>query len=192
MGRGAFAVVSSHLSQLKVLAGEETGIVNASLQFDPDRMEPTFRLVKGRPGRSYGLAIARRLGFPGHVLDRAEGYQEEGEARLEELLEQLERREREAEIQQAELQRANDTAEHTRAELERREKALRDAERGAEEHARRDARRLLLEAREQVEAAIEDLRAEAEAQDGLDTNVQSIGWNQCPGRANPRTGLSRR
>jgi DNA mismatch repair protein MutS2 len=168
VGRGAFAVVSSHLSQLKVLAGEGSGIVNASLQFDPDRMEPTFRLVKGRPGRSYGLAIARRLGFPGHVLDRAEGYQEEGEARLEELLEQLERREREAEIQQTELQRLQDTAERTRVALERREKALREAERGAEEHARRDARRLLLEAREEVEAAIEDLRAEAETRADLD------------------------
>jgi DNA mismatch repair protein MutS2 len=166
--RGAFAVVSSHLSQLKVLAGEGTGIVNASLQFDPDRMEPTFRLVKGRPGRSYGLAIARRLGFPGHVLDQAEGYQEEGEARLEELLEQLERREREAEIQQAALQREQAAAERTRRDIEGREKALREAERGAEEHARRDARRLLLEAREEVEAAIGDLKAEAEARADLD------------------------
>jgi DNA mismatch repair protein MutS2 len=71
--RGAFSVVSSHLGQLKRLDGADTGIVNASLQFDPDRMEPTYQLVKGRPGRSYGLAIARRLGFPGDVLDRAEG-----------------------------------------------------------------------------------------------------------------------
>jgi DNA mismatch repair protein MutS2 len=168
VGRGAFAVVSSHLSQLKVLAGEDSGIVNASLQFDPDRMEPTFRLVKGRPGRSYGLAIARRLGFPGHVLDRAEGYQEKGEARLEELLEQLERRERDAEVQRAELQRERARAERTRVDVERREKALREAERGAEEHARRDARRLLLEAREEVEAAIEDLRAEAKTRAALD------------------------
>ena len=168
VGRGAFAVVSSHLSQLKVLAGEDSGIVNASLQFDPDRMEPTFRLVKGRPGRSYGLAIARRLGFPGHVLDRAEGYQEEGEARLEELLEQLERREREAEIQHAELQREQAIAERTRADLEERGQALREAERGAEEHARRDARRILLEAREEVEAAIAELRAAGEARADLD------------------------
>ena len=35
-------------------------------------MVPTYRFVKGRPGRSYGLAIARRLGFPAGVLDRAE------------------------------------------------------------------------------------------------------------------------
>jgi DNA mismatch repair protein MutS2 len=168
VGRGAFAVVSSHLSQLKVLAGEDTGIVNASLQFDPDRMEPTFRLVKGRPGRSYGLAIARRLGFPGHVLDRAEGYQEEGEARLEELLEQLERRERETEVQQSELRQERATAEQTRVDLQRREKALREAERGAEDQARRDARRLLLEAREEVEAAIADLRAQAEIRADLD------------------------
>ncbi|MCA1789409.1 MAG: hypothetical protein LC667_06005, partial [Thioalkalivibrio sp.] len=60
VARGALTIASSHLGALKRLDGEGTGIVNASLQFDADRMEPTYRLLKGRPGRSYGLAIARR------------------------------------------------------------------------------------------------------------------------------------
>src|SRR5690606_5565569 len=95
--RGARTIVSSHLGALKRLDGEGSRIVNASLQFDAERMEPTYRLVKGLPGRSYGLAIARRLGFPGAVLDRADGYRDDDEARLEETLARLERREAEAE-----------------------------------------------------------------------------------------------
>jgi DNA mismatch repair protein MutS2 len=161
-------VVSSHLSRLKALAGEGTGIVNASLQFDPERMEPTYRLVKGRPGRSYGLAIARRLGFPPAVLDRAEGHQESGEARLEELLEDLERRERDLEIRQAELRGVEQAAEVLRGDLERRDQAVRDAERGAEEQARKDARRMLLDARAEVEATIAELRSAAQARTDLD------------------------
>src|SRR2546422_7629110 len=48
------------------------GIVNASLQFDAETLTPTYRLLKGVPGRSYGLAIARRLGIANDVLAEAE------------------------------------------------------------------------------------------------------------------------
>src|SRR5690606_12840787 len=68
--RGTLTVATSHLGELKRLAGQEAGIVNASLQFDAERLTPTYRLLKGVPGRSYGLAIARRLGFPEPVLER--------------------------------------------------------------------------------------------------------------------------
>lgn len=161
--RGAFAVVSSHLGQLKRLDGEGSGIVNASLQFDPDRMEPTYHLVKGRPGRSYGLAIARRLGFPAEVLDRAEGHQEGDEGRVEELLERLERREREAEALSLELGRDRDEAARLRAEVEERDRALRVEERSARERGREETRQLLMSARREVEEAIDALRREAQA-----------------------------
>ncbi len=166
--RGAFTVVSSHLGQLKRLDGKDTGIVNASLQFDPDRMEPTYQLVKGRPGRSYGLAIARRLGFPGDVLDRAEGYREGDEARMEEVLERLERREREAEAQLGDLERARARAERLRDDVQKRERALREAESTAEQRAREDARRVLLDARAEVEEAIAEVRSAARAEEELE------------------------
>ncbi len=166
--RGAFTVVSSHLGQLKRLDGEDTGIVNASLQFDPDRMEPTYQLVKGRPGRSFGLAIARRLGFPGDVLDRAEGYREGDEARMEEVLERLERRERDAEVQLGELQRARARAERLRDDVEKRERSLREAERTAEQRAREEARRVLLDARAEVEEAIADVRSAAQSEQEME------------------------
>src|SRR5512145_2971128 len=48
------------------------GVVSVSLQFDADTLTPTYRLLKGIPGRSYGLAIARRLGLSADVLGDAE------------------------------------------------------------------------------------------------------------------------
>jgi DNA mismatch repair protein MutS2 len=161
--RGAFAVVSSHLGQLKRLAVDGSGIVNASLQFDPDRMEPTYHLVKGRPGRSYGLAIARRLGFPPQVLDRAEGYQEGDELRMEELLSRLERREREAETRVQELESERARAEALRSDVEIRERALREAERSANARSRDEARKVLMDARQEVEKAIATLKVEVAA-----------------------------
>jgi DNA mismatch repair protein MutS2 len=166
--RGALAVVSSHLGELKRLDGEGTGIVNASLQFDDERMQPTYQLVKGRPGRSFGLAIARRLGFPEGVLQRAEGYREGDETSMEELLARLERREREAEAKVLDLDVQQARASRLRDEMESREHVLREAERSAQERAREEARKLLLKARAEVEEAILELRVAAEGGEDLD------------------------
>jgi len=162
--RGGLAVVTSHLGELKRLDHPGSGIVNASLQFDGERMEPTYHLVKGRPGRSFGLAIARRLGFPAELLDRAESYREAGEAELEELLTRLESREEEARLLVEALEVERREAEGLRAEVAVRAETLRKAERESEGRAREEARRVLLEARSEVDAAIREVR-EATAAD---------------------------
>jgi DNA mismatch repair protein MutS2 len=170
--RGCLTLVSSHLGQLKQLAGEGTGVVNASLQFDSDRMEPTYHLVKGRPGRSFGLAIARRLGFPGDVIDRAESFRDSGDARMDEILESLERREREAERVSVELRREREDVRRRAEEIERRTRDLREAERSSDERARQRARQLLMEARSEVEEVISGLRSVASEAD-LDEAARS-------------------
>ena len=165
---GALTLVSSHLGELKRLDAEGSGIVNASLQFDSERMEPTYRLLKGRPGRSYGLAIARRLGFPARVLDAADGYRDQGEAQVEDLLGRLERREREVEALLASLDRERAETTRLRRDVEEREASLRQAEQTAERRAREDARRVLLEARAEVEEAIREVREAGEREADLE------------------------
>jgi DNA mismatch repair protein MutS2 len=156
--RGALTLATSHLGSLKRLAEPGSGMVNASLQFDPDRIEPTFVLVKGRPGRSYGLSIARRMGLAGGVVDRAEGFVCSDEARVEKLLESLERRDRESSERLLALTRDQEAVAKLRGELEEHERSLRERERSSEQRAREEARRFLLKARSEVEAAIRDVR----------------------------------
>jgi DNA mismatch repair protein MutS2 len=172
---GALTIVTSHLGALKRLDSGGSGVVNASLQFDPDRIEPTYHLLKGRPGRSYGLAIARRLGFPPDLLDRAEGHLPKDEARMEELLAALERKEKEASRLVEALTAERKRAEELKGGLEEREAVLKDQERTARARAQEEARRLLLEARKEVEEAIKDVRASAEEaadQTAVDTASQ--------------------
>jgi DNA mismatch repair protein MutS2 len=156
--RGARALVTSHLGALKRLDGEGTGIVNASLRFDSRRIAPTYELQKGRPGRSYGLAIARRLGVPEEVLARAEAYTDSGELEVESLLARLEQKERELTTALARSEEARARAERLEAEAQDRERRLEERERTAEQRAREQARQLLMDARREVEEAIEDLR----------------------------------
>src|SRR5216117_1114724 len=102
--RRAVTLATTHLGALKQLAAETVGIVNASLQFDAETLTPTYRLLKGVPGRSYGLAIARRLGVAQDVLAEAERGVPEAERTLDRLLASVEARGREIEARAAELE----------------------------------------------------------------------------------------
>ncbi len=160
--RGATTVATTHLGALKALAGEEPGVVNASLQFDSAELRPTSRLVKGVPGRSYGLAIARRLGFPPHVLETADAFLPDEERGAAALLHELEQKERAMAEALAEAENARAQALALRRDVEEREHEVRKREREAERRARQQARDLLLAARQEVDTAIRELRQSAE------------------------------
>jgi DNA mismatch repair protein MutS2 len=161
--RSAFTVATTHLGQLKLLATEERGIVNASLQFDAERLQPTYRLVKGLPGRSYGLAIARRLGLPGAVLERAESTLPQGERDVAKLLLDLEAKEQRLSSETLSLEARLRETESLKAELEERTRELARREKDAERRARQQARDLLLKSRAEVEEAIREVRGAADA-----------------------------
>lgn len=159
--RGSLAVATTHLGALKELATEVAGVVNASLQFDPVALAPTYRLIKGIPGRSYGLSIARRLDIPEDVLSRAEARLPTGERDVNALLAELEsRQERLSEREKEAAVIAEDAKARARRVAER-ETAVRDRERTAERDARKEARRLLLDARAEVDRTIRELKESA-------------------------------
>jgi DNA mismatch repair protein MutS2 len=167
--RGALTVATTHLGQLKLLAGEHPAVVNASLDFDAERLAPTYRMVKGRPGRSYGIAIAQRLGLDVEVVEEAETYLPEGERDIGRLLLDLEAREKEVARLQSELDAGLARTRGLEEELDGRERALSTREKDAERRARQQARDLLLQARREVEEAIQTARTAgasgAEAED---------------------------
>src|SRR6266705_3235667 len=101
--RHAVTLATTHLGALKQLAAETVGIVNESLQFDAETLTPTYRLLKGVPGRSYGLAIARRLGVPADVLAEAERAVPDAERTLDRLLAAVEARGRDLETRAQQL-----------------------------------------------------------------------------------------
>jgi DNA mismatch repair protein MutS2 len=159
--RGAVTLATTHLGALKELASHEPGVVNASLQFDAATLTPTYRFLKGVPGRSYGLAIARRLGVPRHVLDDAEARVPAGERKLDELLAAVEQRERQLRSDQAQATERQEELELLAARLGQqqesqsaREAELKRREKEAEREGRKQARTYLLEARQRVESAL--------------------------------------
>lgn len=164
--QAAFTAVSTHLGDLKTLAGEDPRIVNGSLQFDPATLRPTYRLLRDRPGRSYALEISERLGIPEDVLAAARSRLSDESRALETVLSELEEREEEVETLRArwergqrELEERQGRLEERLAEAERLQAELGRRERALEREARHNAERYLLDARREVEEAIAGLTA---------------------------------
>lgn len=157
--RGSRTVATTHLGALKQIAIEDSRVVNASLQFDAVALAPTYRLIKGIPGQSYGLSIARRLGVPEDVLVRAEARLPEGERDVNALLASLEEREANlAELEKEAAVIAEDARERARRVGER-ERNAGVREREAERRARQEARRYLMAARREIEDTIRKIKS---------------------------------
>ncbi len=201
--RGVQTVATTHLGSLKELAAATDGIVNASLEFDAETLAPTYRFLMGKPGRSYAIAIARRLGLPDDVLARADALTPEAARSLEATLAELETREatlsgREADVESLRARLEADAVKLTRGldDLHARERSIEARAREQEASGREQARTFLLEARRRVEDAlgmaraavneatakearrlVEDgVRDEGEALRKLEEAVRAKGW----------------
>lgn len=153
-------VVTTHYGPLKELAQMMPGFANASVEFDVTRLVPTYRLFLGVPGGSSALEIAGRLGMDEKILDDARQRLPKDDRRLEDLM---------ADLQQKQRQLADDVerASQARAEAERaagEAKALQARLEEAELEARKGLKKKLGEqfqrARAEVQATVDALKRE--------------------------------
>lgn len=156
-------IVTTHLSPLKGWAHETEGAVNATLEFDSERLEPLFRLRVGLPGRSWGIEMAGRMGLPAEIAREARKRLGQEALRLEDLLAHLERLERTVVREQAELERKErDLA----ALIETYRSSIDSFERDRDElkrQAREEALEIVSSTRREMEHLIRDIRiAQAE------------------------------
>ncbi|MEE2656552.1 MAG: Smr/MutS family protein [Chloroflexota bacterium] len=83
---GVTTIATTHLRRVAAYVQETDGMVNASVELDPETFEPTYGLTIGLPGRSYALTIAARVGLPREVVERAQSMLEPEHRRVDELL----------------------------------------------------------------------------------------------------------
>ena len=117
--RGGLTLATTHHNPIKQYALTTPGVETASMEFDAERLTPTYRLLMGVPGRSNALMIARRYGMPEEVLALAQGELDAREVSAEELMGELNER-------QAALTQAERDFQDTVAEAERLKQTYRD------------------------------------------------------------------
>ncbi|MGH9630036.1 MAG: endonuclease MutS2, partial [Bryobacteraceae bacterium] len=113
----AVTLASTHLLALKVYGANTPAVLNASMGFDDETLEPTYVLRLGAPGKSAGLDIATRLGLPAHLIERARSAMSTTEKDIARFLNELHQRVAAAAARENELQ-------HRLAVVEEREKSL--------------------------------------------------------------------
>lgn len=81
--------ITSHYRNVAEYAAESEELANASVELDPTTMLPTYQVLMGIPGRSYAIHVARQLGMPNHVLDKAQSMMDPSHTEAENMLDQL-------------------------------------------------------------------------------------------------------
>ncbi|MBW2273579.1 MAG: Smr/MutS family protein [Deltaproteobacteria bacterium] len=86
---GGRVITTTHYNLLKEMADADTRFCNASVEFDPETLVPTYRLHVGSPGVSSATAVAARMGMPGDVLERTNALLQREDRQLDRMLSEL-------------------------------------------------------------------------------------------------------
>ena len=159
----AFGMVTTHYANLKLLADNHEGIVNGAMLFDTRFMQPMYIMMTGKPGSSFAFEIAKKIGFPRHILDDAANITGDQHLKFEKQLQQLEvdkkairKKEQDLRIADQLLTEVVEKYKGLLAELEGKKKQyLRDAAAEAQE--------LIQKANSQIERTIREIK-EAQAE----------------------------
>jgi DNA mismatch repair protein MutS2 len=179
--RGGAVAVTTHYEGLKALALVDTRFTNASVGFDLWSMTPTFELAMGVPGSSSALAVARRFGMPGTVIDRAERFLAREDRNFETVVQKLHGERAALELARAAAEEREREAERVRARLDAELEAARNRERralseeGAELMGRlRRARDDLREAQAKLRTKKADAQAVRDAASAIDRVAREV------------------
>ncbi len=89
--KNAYGIITTHYSNLKVLADELENTVNANMQFDEKTLEPLFKLHIGQAGSSFTFEVAQKNGIPFSIVNRAKKKVERGKIRLDKTISKLQK-----------------------------------------------------------------------------------------------------
>ena len=156
--QGTTTFATTHYSEIKAFALAKEGMQNASMEFDVNRLCPTYRLFIGIPGKSNAFEISRRLGMKDSLIERAREYLQTEDIAFEDVLSGAEEQRRIAEETAKQTQKEYQEAEKLRRELEKEKNRLQADRLTIREKAREDARSIVSETRREMESLIADLR----------------------------------
>jgi len=157
---GMKVVATTHYNSLKALAQTTPGFMNASVEFDVTTLSPTYRLILGMPGKSSAIEIAGRLGMDETILDHALGLLDREDRAIEQMLGDLQDKQRRLDDDRARIAELRGEAERSAAEASEIADRLRQSEREERKGVKKKLADELLRARAQVQDILDGLKGE--------------------------------
>ena len=157
--RHCICVSTTHYSEIKAFAMTHEGMENASMEFDIDRLCPTYRLYIGIPGKSNAFEISSRLGLPNSIIDKAKGFLKGEDVRFEDIISSAQSQHRIAEEERKMAEEARAELEKLRADAERERRKLDEDRNRLQAKAKEDAKRIVADTKREMENLIVEIRS---------------------------------
>ncbi|HKA16153.1 MAG TPA: endonuclease MutS2 [Myxococcota bacterium] len=155
---GARVIATTHYGLLKEMADVDPRFANASVEFDPETLAPTYRLRVGLPGSSSATAVAARMGLASSVLERANQFLGREDRKLDRMLHELAASRAALESEQREAARLREESEAVRAEYRHKLEKLSQRRDELYRAMREDLDAQFKDAHAQIAAVIRDLQ----------------------------------
>ena len=165
---GAWVLCSTHLGEISQWALSNSRFQNASVQFDEEKLAPTYHLMVGLPGQSRALSIAKRLGLPPQVLDHANRVLGRREKDWREFLHKLEADRLRVLQLEAELRVGQQLLEKDRHILQQREEHLRESHEKAQRDGTEKVQRVLDFLDHEGKRMVKELKSKAKPSENAD------------------------
>ena len=153
-----YGVITTHYTNLKNFAERTPHLVNGAMRYDPEKLQPLYRLEVGKPGSSFAIEIARKIGLPKEVVEHATQLVGKDKIRYDQLLEGLEREKTELETRTAEAAKAERRLKSAAKEYQDLKQHLEDTKLETLRTAKQQAKALLVNTNQQIEATIGEIR----------------------------------
>ena len=154
----AFVLVTTHMGILKNYGYTNPGCINASVEFEAQKLSPSYRLVMGIPGESHAIAIARRSGIPQEIVNSAKKYIATEQADVSSLIKGLNKKHSELDRLQHQARMLGQNLEQKEDKLKEKELGLRRKENELKKGHQQEMHDFLVHSRRQLENLVREIR----------------------------------
>lgn len=151
-------IITTHYNNLKKMADSHSGLINGRMRFDVKKLEPLYQLEIGKPGSSFALEIAGKIGLPRELIQSAKKKVGTDAVELDRLLTELEKEKKHYEEQSKKFERQNSVLEKTILNYKDLQSDLDERKKEIMNEAKVEAKNLLKETNQRVENLIRNIK----------------------------------
>lgn len=166
LAKGCYGVITTHYSNIKYYATGTDGIANGAMMFDVQNIRPLFKLEQGKPGSSFAIEIARKIGLPEDIIRVASDKAGSDHINLERQLREIARDRRYWSQKRDRIRQTDRKVEELESNYEQQLSRIREERREIISKAKEEAQKMIADANRQIENTIRTIK-EAQAEKEL-------------------------
>ena len=156
--RGAYGVITTHYTNLKLYASGETGVINGAMMFDVKNIAPMFKLEMGLPGNSFAFELARKMGLPESIIKDAETRAGEEFVGIERNLRKIARNRKALDEKLERIRHTDKTLENITDKYQKELQQIKQTKKEILDAAKKEAEDIIRKANKQVENTIRTIK----------------------------------